>query len=151
MLVDVPYGAARLGGASEPTGSCGEVPVRRQPAEPEIPRGEEAPPIRPASPGPLPEAEQLLPAPYDPHLDGAARLRVVWPVADVLELPFTAAAAAGYAAYRARRIASLLLSMDSMVLQGYASQLEVFADDLDHAFETTPVWAGPLPVWGMAL
>jgi len=98
------------------------------------------PTTRPVPPGPLPQIEDLLP-PSDPHTPLDTRtVRVKWPVADVVELPFSAPAAAGYAAFRARRIASLLIQIDETM--GYASQFEVLAEDLEHAFSLPPPGLG---------
>lgn len=64
------------------------------------------------------------------------------PAAEIVELPYSAPAAAGYAAYRARRIASLLLQTDALVLAGYAAEFEVLAEDLERAFELPPPGMG---------
>jgi hypothetical protein len=83
----------------------------------------------PASPGPLPTVSDLFPAANVHESSGA----------EIIPLPFaTPAAAAGYAAYRARRIASMLLQADTVVLAGYAAEFECIAEDLEHAFELPP-------------
>jgi hypothetical protein len=63
-------------------------------------------------------------------------------VATIVELPFSAPAAAGYAAYRSRRIASMLLRSDQDLLIGYACQFECLAEDLEHAFSLPPPGLG---------
>jgi len=85
---------------------------------------------------PLPDA-QLLPPPDDGHFETETR-QTRWPVAEIVQLPFSGPAAAGYAAYRARRIATMLLGIDDLLLHGYAAQFECLAEDLEHAFVLPP-------------
>lgn len=89
----------------------------------------------------LPPKVPLPPPPEPPEDDGYFRETThatAWGTAEIIELPFSAPAAAGYAAFRARRLAIMLLRTDQLVLQGYASQLECLAEDLEHAFGLPP-------------
>lgn len=90
----------------------------------------------------LPPKMPLPPPPAPPVDDGYFREtthQTRWGTAVIIELPFSAPAAAGYVAYRARRLAShLLLVRENDLLLGYASQLEVLAEDIEHAFHLPP-------------
>lgn len=90
----------------------------------------------------FPPKVPLPPPPESPVDDGYFNTEshaTRWPVAEIIELPFSAPAAAGYVAYRCRRLAGhLLLVVEHDILSGYASQLEVLAEDLEHAFHLPP-------------